>query len=100
MLPSAANFVFARHPAHDGAALAAALRERAVLVRHFATPRIADYLRITVGTDAQIDRLLPALSDILGSEPADGKIGLAYTAFYPGLKPQNRAFVDTRNVII
>jgi histidinol-phosphate aminotransferase len=41
-----------------------------VIVRHFAAPRIAEYLRITVGTDAQIDRLLSALSDILGSEPA------------------------------
>jgi histidinol-phosphate aminotransferase len=67
VLPSSANFVFARQPAHEGAALAAALRERAVIVRHFAAPRISDYLRITVGTDAQIDRLLSALSNILGS---------------------------------
>jgi histidinol-phosphate aminotransferase len=65
VLPSAANFVFARHPAHQGAALATALRQRAVIVRHFAAPRIADYLRITVGTDGQIERLLSALSDIL-----------------------------------
>jgi histidinol-phosphate aminotransferase len=70
VLPSAANFVFARHPAQAGAALAAALRERAVIVRHFAAPRISDYLRITVGADGQIDRLLSALSDILGREPA------------------------------
>ena len=70
VLPSSANFVFARHPAHDGAALAAALREQAVMVRHFAAPRISDYLRITVGTDAQIDRLLSALSDIFGGGPA------------------------------
>jgi len=70
VLPSSANFVFARHPAHEGAALAAALRQRAVIVRHFPAPRICDYLRITVGTDGQIDRLLSALSDILGSEPA------------------------------
>jgi histidinol-phosphate aminotransferase len=69
VLPSAANFVFARHPAHAGAALAAALRQRAVLVRHFPAPRIADYLRISVGTDGQIDRLLSALADILGSAP-------------------------------
>jgi histidinol-phosphate aminotransferase len=68
VLPSSANFVFARHPAHAGAALAAALRERAVIVRHFAAARTADYLRITVGADAQIERLLSALSDILGSE--------------------------------
>ena len=66
VLPSAANFVFARHPAHEGATLATALRQRAVIVRHFSAPRISDYLRITVGTDEQIDRLLSALSDIPG----------------------------------
>lgn len=70
VLPSAANFVFARHPGHEGAALAAALRQRAVIVRHFSAPRISDYLRITVGTDGQIDRLLSALSEIVGSKPA------------------------------
>jgi histidinol-phosphate aminotransferase len=67
VLPSSANFVFASHPAHKGAALAAALRERAVIVRHFSAPRITDYLRITVGNDAQIDRLLSALSEILAA---------------------------------
>lgn len=66
VLPSLANFVFARHPAHEGAALAAALREQAVIVRHFSAARISDYLRITVGTDEQIDRLLSALSRIVG----------------------------------
>ena len=66
VLPSAANFVFARHARHEGAALTAALRERAVLVRHFAAPRIADYLRISVGTGAQVDRLLAALGEIIG----------------------------------
>jgi histidinol-phosphate aminotransferase len=66
VLPSAANFVFARHPEHEGGKLAAALRERAVIVRHFASPRISDYLRISVGADAQIDRLMLALADILG----------------------------------
>ena len=71
VLPSAANFVFARHPAHAGGALAAALRQQAVIVRHFAAPRIADYLRITVGTDEQTDRLLSALSLILGKARAE-----------------------------
>jgi histidinol-phosphate aminotransferase len=70
VLPSSANFVFARHPAHEGAMLAAALRERAVIVRHFSAPRISDYLRITVGTDEQIDRLLAALSYVLGRKNA------------------------------
>jgi histidinol-phosphate aminotransferase len=67
-LPSSANFVFARHPAHAGQALLAALRERAVLVRHFSGPRVADYLRITIGSEAELDRLTAALAEILGVE--------------------------------
>ena len=66
VLPSLANFVFARHSSRSGAELAAALRERAVLVRRFSAERIADHLRITVGTPAQTDRLLAALAEILG----------------------------------
>ena len=66
VLPSQANFVFARHPAHDAAALAAALRERAVLVRHFRQPRIDSYLRISIGTRAQCGQLVDALAAILG----------------------------------
>ena len=65
VLPSAANFIFARHPAHDGAALSRALRERSIIVRHFAKPRIDQYLRITVGTDEQCQRLVEALTEIL-----------------------------------
>ncbi len=65
VLPSAANFIFARHPAHDGAALAAALRERSIIVRHFRNPaRIAPFLRIPIGTDAQCDALAGALKAI------------------------------------
>jgi len=66
VLPSSANFVFARHPAHAGADLAAKLRQQAVLVRHFSGPLVSDYLRITVGTEPQIHRLLTALAHILG----------------------------------
>lgn len=65
VLPSSANFVFARHPGRDGTALAAGLRTRAVLVRHFNRPRIADWLRITVGTEAEIHRLVEAATEIL-----------------------------------
>jgi histidinol-phosphate aminotransferase len=61
VLPSAANFVFARHPRHRGADLFARLRERGVLVRHFRKPRIEDFLRITVGTDEQCSRLIEVL---------------------------------------
>lgn len=67
VLPSQANFVFVRHPLHDAAVLAAALRERAVLVRHFRDARIAQYLRISIGTRAQCSALVAALAEILGS---------------------------------
>lgn len=65
VLPSSTNFVFARHPGHAGQALAKGLRERAVLVRHFSGPRIADFLRITVGSEAELRRLTDALAEIL-----------------------------------
>jgi histidinol-phosphate aminotransferase len=70
VLPSSANFVFARHPAHTGQALAAALRERAVLVRHFSGPRVSDYVRITVGSEADLDRLATALMEVLAAPPS------------------------------
>ncbi|CDW94698.1 MULTISPECIES: histidinol-phosphate transaminase [unclassified Thiomonas] len=61
VLPSQANFVFARHPAHEGASLAAQLRKQRILVRQFARPqRIADFLRITIGTPQQCEALLNA----------------------------------------
>jgi len=66
VLPSAANFVFARHPQRDGGELARALRERSIIVRHFKAPRIDQFLRITIGTDAECDALVAALSAILG----------------------------------
>jgi histidinol-phosphate aminotransferase len=66
VLPSRANFVFARHPERDGPDFAAALRERAVLVRHFDKPRTASYMRITVGSADDIRRLVAAMADILG----------------------------------
>ncbi|MBV9785776.1 MAG: histidinol-phosphate transaminase [Acidisphaera sp.] len=62
---SLTNFLFARHPLHEGPGLAAKLRERAILVRNFRQPRITDHLRITVGTDAQCDRLLTALRELV-----------------------------------
>lgn len=66
VLPSQANFIFARHPRRDAAELAALLRERAVLVRHFKAPRIAQYLRISIGTREQCGALVRALESILG----------------------------------
>lgn len=62
VLPSAANFVFARHPRHDAAALAARLREQGVIVRHFKQARIDQFLRITIGTPEMNQALLDALA--------------------------------------
>jgi histidinol-phosphate aminotransferase len=66
VLPSSANFLFVRHPQRSGADLSAQLRSRAILVRHFSAQRIADFLRISVGTDAECERLVTALQEILG----------------------------------
>ena len=65
VLPSVANFVFARHKDHRGADLAARLRERGVLVRHFGKSRIEDFLRITVGTEDQCSRLIALLRSLI-----------------------------------
>lgn len=64
VLPSKTNFVFARHPAHDAAELAAKLREEGILLRHFQAPRVSQYLRITVGTQEQCARLCNTLSEL------------------------------------
>lgn len=65
VLPSQTNFVFARHPERDAAELAALLRERAVLVRHFKQPRVAQYLRISIGSREQCSVLVQRLQEIL-----------------------------------
>lgn len=61
VLPSAANFIFARHPQQDAAQLAARLREQGVIVRHFKQQRIAQFLRITIGTPEMNQALIDAL---------------------------------------
>ncbi|CAH2773037.1 MAG: Histidinol-phosphate aminotransferase (EC [Candidatus Burkholderia crenata] len=65
VVPSSANFVFARHPEHDAATLAARLKEKEIFVRHFKLPRIDQHLRITIGTDADCDALLAGLRALL-----------------------------------
>ncbi|MGY2376980.1 histidinol-phosphate transaminase [Pseudomonas sp. SDO524_S393] len=64
VLPSAANFIFARHPRHDAAGLAAKLREQGVIVRHFKQERIAQFLRITIGTPEQNQALVDGLGEL------------------------------------
>jgi histidinol-phosphate aminotransferase len=65
VLPSQANFLFVRHPGHRGADLAASLRARRVLVRHFRKPRIEDFLRITVGTQEQCGQLIAVMRELV-----------------------------------
>ena len=69
VLPSQANFIFARVPSMSGESLAGALRSRNIIVRHFKSPaRIADFLRITVGTDAQCAQLVQDCREILAKD--------------------------------
>jgi histidinol-phosphate aminotransferase len=66
VLPSGANFIFAKHPAIAGESLADALREQNIIVRHFKKPeRISPFVRITIGTDMQMDKLIDALTFIV-----------------------------------
>jgi len=76
VLPSAANFIFIKapiktsaikcEPCINGANLMAALRERGILVRHFNKKRISDYLRVSIGTDEEMDAFLEACLAIIG----------------------------------
>lgn len=66
VLPSATNFVLARRAGEDQAPVQKALRDHGILVRHFATDRLRDALRISVGTEEETDQLLAALATIRG----------------------------------
>ncbi|MFY5900039.1 histidinol-phosphate transaminase [Acinetobacter pittii] len=63
VLPSKANFIFASHPSHDAGQLAQQLRGQGIIVRYFNKPRINQFLRITVGTDEQNERLVQTLKE-------------------------------------
>ncbi|MBU5583957.1 aminotransferase class I/II-fold pyridoxal phosphate-dependent enzyme, partial [Enterococcus sp. S181_ASV_20] len=62
---SQGNFLFAKHPQITGEKLFEALREKKILVRWFNQQRTKDYLRITVGTQEQMEQLVKVLSTIL-----------------------------------
>lgn len=61
VLPSKANFLLAQHPHFAGAQLFAGLRERGILVRHFNTDALNNFLRISIGTDDEMDSFIEAL---------------------------------------
>ena len=63
--PSQSNFVLAKIPGRNLKGIYEELKRRGVLVRHFDTPELQDCVRITVGADDEISRLLNELSDIL-----------------------------------
>ncbi len=65
VLPSLTNFLFVTHPDKKAPDIFAALREKGIFIRYFKLPRIDNYLRITVGTDEQMDTLISALKEIL-----------------------------------
>lgn len=62
---SKANFLFAKHPKISGGELYRKLKERGILVRYFDKPRLKEYVRITVGTDDEMDQLIKEIRGIL-----------------------------------
>ncbi len=65
VLPSAANFLFVRHARQAAGELFAALRERQIIVRYFNKPRVDEFLRISIGTDNDMDELLAVLKTLI-----------------------------------
>ena len=63
---SATNFIFARHPEKTGKDIFDYLRSHDIIVRRFDKPRIDEYLRISIGTDEEMDRLIGVLKEYLG----------------------------------
>jgi len=62
---SKANFIFATHKSVSAKELFEALREEGIIVRYFNKPRIDNYLRISIGTDEQMDAMLSFLTEYL-----------------------------------
>lgn len=63
--PSLTNFLFVTHPAKKAPEIFEYLRQKNIFIRYFKLPRIDNYLRITVGTDEQMDRMIDALRAFL-----------------------------------
>jgi len=65
VLPSKANFIFARFPGFEGQEIYSQLKKRGILVRHWEQDRIRDWSRITVGTPEQMEKLVDMLKEIM-----------------------------------
>lgn len=64
-LPSKANFLFAKHNSVPAKEIFETLKKQGIYVRYFNAPRINEYLRITIGTDEEMDKVLEFLTSIL-----------------------------------
>ena len=64
-MPSAGNFIFVRHVKRAAEELALSLRQNGIIVRHFKQSRIEQFLRITIGTEKQNERLVSVLTSLL-----------------------------------
>jgi histidinol-phosphate aminotransferase len=73
VLPSSANFLFIKPPAGNGKYFFNALRERGILVRHFNKERIADYLRVSIGTDKDMETFLDTCQKIINTKMSERK---------------------------
>ncbi len=65
VIPSQSNFIFISHPLCPGEEIFRQLREKSILVRHFNKPKINNFLRVTIGTDTEMDIFLEAISAIV-----------------------------------
>ncbi|GIW77687.1 MAG: histidinol-phosphate aminotransferase [Phycisphaerae bacterium] len=68
VLPSQANFLFAKVPDGDGTGMYKALKALGILVRHFDRPGLKEYLRITIGTSQENNALLSGIRELLGKK--------------------------------
>lgn len=66
-LPSCANFIFTKHPNIPGEDVFSQLKDRKILVRHFSNPQISDYVRITIGTAEDMEKVVKNLKEMVGS---------------------------------
>jgi histidinol-phosphate aminotransferase len=62
VLPSETNFIFVKSPRWSGAEFAADLRKKGILVRHFKGPRVEDFVRVSIGTEADMDKFLECIN--------------------------------------
>ena len=68
-IPSSTNFLFTKSLTVSGKTLYTGLRERGILIRHFDTPRLRDYIRVTIGDEDQMAAFIAAMKEILEVAP-------------------------------